>query len=37
MLMFGLPINMLNLGRDDGQELIVEERFGWWVMDAIHN
>ena len=37
MLMFGLPVSMLNLSRDADGELIVFERFNWWVIDAIYN
>ena len=37
MLMFGLPLNMLNLSREDDSELIAEERFAWWIADAIYN
>ena len=36
-LMFGMPMSMLNLNRGDDDEMIVNERFEWWVVDAIYN
>ena len=37
MLMFGLPLSMLDLSRNDDAELIPKERFNWWVIDSIYN
>ena len=37
ILVIGLPMNMLSLGRDDDSELMVGERFGWWFADAVYN
>ena len=37
ILVIGLPMSMLSLGRDDESELMVQDRFGWWLVDAIYN
>ena len=37
MLMFGLPLSILDLSRSADTDLLPKERFNWWVIDSIYN